>query len=183
MAGHQIIEPASAQSIQASPLLVAIRAYRDLYAAHNALPEDADEDTVGHSGDLLCEANDVLVNWNEPAPDHQTAREALRLAEREMATGTDSPVAHAMYKAASGLWKRAVPPEENTLISFDGLAADTLVTPHEAAQYLRVSEATLGRWRSEQYGPIYVKLNGGVLYRVSALLAFVDKSERRGTRS
>jgi len=44
-----------------------------------------------------------------------------------------------------------------------------------------VSEATLERWRTEGIGPVYLKLQGRVLYRVEDVEAFEVESLRRST--
>lgn len=44
-----------------------------------------------------------------------------------------------------------------------------------------VSEATLERWRTEGIGPIYLKLQGRVLYRVADIEAFEAESLRKST--
>lgn len=42
-----------------------------------------------------------------------------------------------------------------------------------------VSEATLERWRSEGIGPVYMKLQGRVLYRVDDVESYEEQSMRR----
>jgi len=44
-----------------------------------------------------------------------------------------------------------------------------------------VSEATLERWRSEGIGPVFLKLQGRVLYRLEDLEAFEADSLRKST--
>lgn len=44
-----------------------------------------------------------------------------------------------------------------------------------------VSEATLERWRSEGIGPVYLKLQGRILYRVEDIEAFELESLRKST--
>lgn len=44
-----------------------------------------------------------------------------------------------------------------------------------------VSEATLERWRTEGIGPVFLKLQGRVLYRAEDIEAFEAKSLRRST--
>ncbi|WP_438727920.1 helix-turn-helix transcriptional regulator [Parasphingorhabdus sp. DH2-15] len=55
---------------------------------------------------------------------------------------------------------------------------DRYYTPKEAAEFLRVSVATLARWRTQISGPIYVKLgkrkNSPVRYRGSSLLLYTE---------
>ncbi|MBK8072047.1 MAG: helix-turn-helix domain-containing protein [Ramlibacter sp.] len=44
-----------------------------------------------------------------------------------------------------------------------------------------VSEATLERWRSEGIGPVFLKIQGRVLYRVEDVEAFETNSLRKST--
>ncbi len=44
-----------------------------------------------------------------------------------------------------------------------------------------VSEATLERWRSEGIGPVFLKLQGRVLYRLEDVEAFEAESLRKST--
>ena len=44
-----------------------------------------------------------------------------------------------------------------------------------------VSEATLERWRTEGIGPVFLKLQGRVLYRVEDVEAFETGSLRKST--
>lgn len=44
-----------------------------------------------------------------------------------------------------------------------------------------VSEATLERWRSEGIGPVYLKLQGRILYRVEDIEVFELESLRKST--
>ena len=44
-----------------------------------------------------------------------------------------------------------------------------------------VSEATLERWRTEGIGPVFLKLQGRVLYRVEDVEAFETDSLRKST--
>ena len=44
-----------------------------------------------------------------------------------------------------------------------------------------VSEATLERWRSEGIGPVFLKLQGRVLYRLDDVEAFESDSLRKST--
>jgi len=44
-----------------------------------------------------------------------------------------------------------------------------------------VSEATLERWRTEGIGPVFLKLQGRVLYRVEDVEAFETNSLRKST--
>lgn len=44
-----------------------------------------------------------------------------------------------------------------------------------------VSEATLERWRTEGLGPVFLKLQGRVLYRIEDVEAFEVHSLRKST--
>ena len=44
-----------------------------------------------------------------------------------------------------------------------------------------LSEATLERWRSEGIGPVFLKLQGQVRYRIEDIEAFVVDSLRKST--
>lgn len=51
--------------------------------------------------------------------------------------------------------------------------AQILVSPlmdsHELAQYLKVSESTLSRWRAEKKGPPFMQLGGIARYRIDSV--------------
>ena len=46
-----------------------------------------------------------------------------------------------------------------------------------------LSEATLERWRSEGIGPVFLKLQGQVRYRIEDIEAFESDSLRQSTSS
>ena len=50
----------------------------------------------------------------------------------------------------------------------------------ELAERWRVSEATLERWRSDRIGPVYLKIQGRVLYRLIDIEAF-EVARLKGT--
>ena len=52
---------------------------------------------------------------------------------------------------------------------------------HELAQRWSISEASLERWRSEGIGPVFLKLQGRVLYRIEDVEAFEIDSLRKST--
>jgi predicted site-specific integrase-resolvase len=56
-----------------------------------------------------------------------------------------------------------------------------LWTQTQIAERWQVSEGTLERWRSEGIGPIFLKLQGQVRYRLSDVVAFEEASLRRST--
>lgn len=51
----------------------------------------------------------------------------------------------------------------------------------QLAERWDISEATLERWRSEGIGPIYLKLQGQVRYRVEDIEAFEADCSRAST--
>ncbi|QIJ42599.1 helix-turn-helix domain-containing protein [Rhizobium leguminosarum] len=120
---------------------------------------------------------------------HEAALAAISLAERERAIFASSPVADAMEAAAIGYWRdaggsqlMASATDETQHVSLSDLSPDALVRAPDGANYLKVSETTLARWRSAKRGPVYAKIGGNVAYTVSALRDYVLKSERKGTR-
>ena len=64
--------------------------------------------------------------------------------------------------------------------SLDELPKDdaALLSPAEAAAFLKCSTFTLGRWRRLKKGPPYIRLSGArVAYRRGALNAWLDEYE------
>jgi len=51
----------------------------------------------------------------------------------------------------------------------------------QLAERWGVSEATLERWRSEGIGPVFLKLQGRVLYRIEDIEAYETESLRKST--
>lgn len=51
----------------------------------------------------------------------------------------------------------------------------------QLADRWNISEATLERWRTEGIGPVFLKLQGRVLYRVEDVEAFEAESLRKST--
>ncbi|MEP0323028.1 MAG: helix-turn-helix domain-containing protein [Nitratireductor sp.] len=51
--------------------------------------------------------------------------------------------------------------------------ADPLLPPNEAAEYIARKETTMTWWRHVGRGPSYVKIEGRVFYRLSALDTFL----------
>ncbi len=51
----------------------------------------------------------------------------------------------------------------------------------EASEYLRISPATLHRWRSVGGGPTFIKLGGRVVYAQADLDAFAEAGRRTST--
>ncbi len=56
-----------------------------------------------------------------------------------------------------------------------------LLTPTEAAAYLRVASKTLANWRVQGGGPVYVKYGRVVRYRQADLEAWVQAQRRAHT--
>jgi predicted DNA-binding transcriptional regulator AlpA len=54
-----------------------------------------------------------------------------------------------------------------------------LLTPDEAAAWLRSSERTLERWRGEGAGPRFVRLGRRVVYRLADLETWIDRQTQR----
>lgn len=52
-----------------------------------------------------------------------------------------------------------------------------LLTPDEAAEWLRVSPSTLANWRYLRTGPPYLRQGRVVRYRADALTAWAAKNE------
>lgn len=55
------------------------------------------------------------------------------------------------------------------------------LTQRQLAERWDLSEATLERWRSEGIGPVFLKLQGQVRYRIEDVEAFESDSLRRST--
>lgn len=182
--------PAANNPIPMDPLLIAIKSYTDGRAAYEALDEDLQDGQDDLSAALIDGPNEVLTNWASPATSHEAALAAIVLAKRESEVGGDSPIIASMCAAALGYWanvgrsksKPQAGAEPAPRIGLNELSADTLMMAPEAAAYLSISEVTLARWRSTKRGPLFIKAGGRVLYRVSALLDYVAKNERKGTR-
>ena len=54
-------------------------------------------------------------------------------------------------------------------------------TPKQLAERWQLATPTLERWRSEGIGPIFLKIQGQVRYRLSDILAFEAESLRKST--
>ena len=55
------------------------------------------------------------------------------------------------------------------------------ISQNELAHRWQVSEATLERWRSEGIGPIFLKLQGPVRYRIKDIEAYEAERRRKST--
>lgn len=51
-----------------------------------------------------------------------------------------------------------------------------LLTPEELAQSIGVMPETLREWRHRQYGPDYVKVGKGVMYREQDVASWLEKN-------
>jgi excisionase family DNA binding protein len=60
-------------------------------------------------------------------------------------------------------------------------AASSLLTPAEAAEFLRTGVRTIERWRSTGGGPAYLKVGRKVAYRVEDLEAWLARQRREHT--
>ena len=60
-------------------------------------------------------------------------------------------------------------------------APEQLMTQEELAFRWKISEATLERWRSEGIGPVFLKLQGQVRYRIEDIEAYEIDSLRKST--
>lgn len=56
-----------------------------------------------------------------------------------------------------------------------------LWTQEQLAQHWMVSEGALERWRCEGIGPIFLKIQGHVRYRLSDIMDFEKQSLRKST--
>ncbi len=55
---------------------------------------------------------------------------------------------------------------------------EELYDPKTTAQYIKLAPSTLANWRCAGRGPKYIKLGGRVLYRKSAVDAYLDACVR-----
>ncbi|WP_369266482.1 helix-turn-helix domain-containing protein [Streptomyces harbinensis] len=62
-------------------------------------------------------------------------------------------------------------------------AAAAFLTVRKAALYLGISENTLYVWRHRRQGPPSFRMGGRVMYRISALDAWVEQLELADSRS
>jgi hypothetical protein len=56
----------------------------------------------------------------------------------------------------------------------------SLASEHALAQRWDKSVRTLQRWRSEGYGPPYIRIGGTIHYRVGDVFAFEDRQRHGG---
>jgi len=60
---------------------------------------------------------------------------------------------------------------------------DTRMKPAEVAKMLGISTRTLNRWHALRYGPPRCKIGRIVLYRQSAIFAWLEANETQPTRT
>ena len=86
------------------------------------------------------------------------------------------PLAERSYQPTKALGAREMQDK-----STPGIDLDQLLTPAEAAQFLRVSVSFLAKARMIGSGPRYVKIGRRVFYRRSDLLDYLNRCSRRST--
>jgi len=62
------------------------------------------------------------------------------------------------------------------------MTTERCMTQTELAERWRISEATLERWRTEAFGPVFLKLGNQVRYRVQDVEAFEEVALRGSTK-
>lgn len=62
------------------------------------------------------------------------------------------------------------------------MSSERCMTQTELAERWRISEATLERWRTEAFGPVFLKLGNQVRYRVQDVEAFEEVALRGSTK-
>jgi hypothetical protein len=79
-------------------------------------------------------------------------------------------------------------PKKNTaakiskhLVSIDGNGNGRLLTPGEAAEFLRCSVSSLNKWRVSGRGPPFIKVGVLVRYRFGDVIAYVETQTRAST--
>ncbi len=55
------------------------------------------------------------------------------------------------------------------------------MTEADLSDRWRISKKTLANWRSAGLGPLHIKLNGAVRYRLTDILAYEQSNTRRST--
>lgn len=112
----------------------------------------------------------------DPIRDFQIAATAARRA----AAIAESAI-HKMLEKAEALALAAGQSNEASAVAF-AATGEVLLTVDDVAGILRVSKATLARWRVMGTGPGYVKKQGRILYRAETIQNFVTSKERTKTR-
>ena len=62
----------------------------------------------------------------------------------------------------------------SAVINVDNCSMSELLTEAETAAYLRVKKETLRKWRWQNRGPKYVRVQGRIVYRREDLEKFVE---------
>lgn len=56
---------------------------------------------------------------------------------------------------------------------------DQFITPTQVAQYLGITNRTLREWRSQDYGPTYIRFeSGAIMYSFASVKRFANKRSR-----
>jgi predicted DNA-binding transcriptional regulator AlpA len=63
----------------------------------------------------------------------------------------------------------------------DDLDLEALLTGREAAEFLRLSERTMERYRTAGTGPQYIAMGRAIRYRRRDVLAWIERSARQST--
>jgi Helix-turn-helix domain len=74
-------------------------------------------------------------------------------------------------------------PKEMQMSTLTPPAPSSLLTPQEAAEFLRTKDRTLERWRQVGGGPIFTKVGRRVVYKISDLESWVLQQRRSHTGS
>ena len=61
------------------------------------------------------------------------------------------------------------------------MSESEFLTQKQLSEHWQISTHTLERWRSEGIGPIFLKMQGQVRYRLSDILAFEQEALRKST--
>ena len=51
-----------------------------------------------------------------------------------------------------------------------------LLTPKELSDRWHICEGTLANWRSQDFGPLFLRIGGRVLYREEDIISFEEES-------
>jgi hypothetical protein len=56
------------------------------------------------------------------------------------------------------------------------LSQDTLLTPQEAADWLRMKKQTLANWRCQGGGPAFLRVGSKIFYPLSKIKEYLDRN-------
>jgi hypothetical protein len=93
-----------------------------------------------------------------------------RITSRLVGTPPDTPAESGSPEAASARCRDPLP-------SADRLTLGEYVTPDQLAQHLGMSVRTLSRWHARRIGPPRCSVGKLILYRVTAVRAWLAESE------